>query len=297
MKSLQAYLLNGMFRVFVKHGKAKDLIRLRAKNEKLDARRYTIPEDVSIHTQDINHVPCQWISAPQSNRSRIMLYFHGGAFCLKFPNAHALFVARLCRSTGATGIVPDYRLAPEHPFPAAPEDCLEVYKWLLANGFDPDHVVIAGDSAGGNLVLSTLLQVREAGLPLPACGVMFSPATDMTLRGASFVENKASDVMFTLNSLMVFRLAYMQNTPPTNPLLSPLYGEFHDLPPLFFQVSRSEMLRDSSVLAARKAEAAGVNVVLDMHDGMPHCFGLFGILPESRQAVDNAVRFINSRKP
>lgn len=294
MKSWQAYVLDAILRLFVKHSKVKDLVRLREKNEELDSRKYKLPSDVSEVKEIISQVPCQWISTPQSKRSTIILYFHGGAFCLRFPKAHAIFVSRMARATGAAGLIPDYRLAPEHPFPAAPEDCFGIYRWLVSNGYDPKRIIIAGDSAGGNLALATLVQARDAGLPLPACGVMFSPAIDMTLQGASFVENKKSDAMFTLESLLAFRNAYMRDTPPENPLLSPLYSPFQDLPPLFFQVSRAELLRDSSVLAAHKARAAGIEAVLDLHDGMPHCFGLFGFLPESRMALDNAVRFINT---
>jgi acetyl esterase/lipase len=206
-------------------------------------------------------------------------------------------VAGVCRLTGAAGLVPDYRLAPEHPIPAAADDGFQVYHWLLANGYDSKQIVIAGDSAGGSLALSTLLRARDTGPPLPACAVMLCPATDMTLRGVSFVENRKSDVMLTLYTLMVFLLAYMRGAFPVDPIFPAPYAGFHDLPPLFFQVSREELLRDSSVPAAQKAKAAGVPVVLDMYDGMPHCFGLFGLLPVNLRAVDHAVGFIKSWMP
>jgi acetyl esterase/lipase len=295
MKSWQAILLNGFLRVFVKHRSVKDLKRLRAKTVRSDSRKYKIPNDVTVKKQVIGQVPCQWITTPVSEPSRVILYLHGGAFCLKFPKAHILFISRLCRQARYRALYVDYRLAPEHPFPAAPDDCFMVYQWLLENGTDPMRIVIAGDSAGGNLALATLVRIKDAGIQQPACAVMFSPATDMTLRGASFVENKRSDAMFTLGNLMVFRLAYMGDTRPDNPLFSPLYADFDGLPPMFFQVSRGELLRDSSVIAAQQAKAAGVDVVLDMHDGMPHCFGLFGFLPESEKSVTNAVHFIQSR--
>ncbi|MBW2368984.1 MAG: alpha/beta hydrolase fold domain-containing protein [Deltaproteobacteria bacterium] len=211
MPSWQTHMVNGLLRLAVKHRTFRDLRRIRKKVEKLDSRWSKMPADVSANDEVIEDLSCRWIRVPESRPSYLILYFHGGAFCLRTPKGHSAFLARLCRGVGATGLMPDYRLAPEHPFPAAPEDCFRIYRWLLSSGYDPMKIIVAGDSAGGGLTLSTLVQIRDAGIPNPIGGVMFSPATDMTLSGESFGTNLKKDAMFTLPNLLKVRTASLRS--------------------------------------------------------------------------------------
>ena len=220
------------------------------------------------------------------------MYLHGGGFVTHSPNLHTRLLARLCRGIGATGLMPDYRLAPEHPFPAAPDDCLTVYRWLLMNGHEAKDIVIAGDSAGGCLTLVTLARIRDGGDPLPGCAVLLSPATDLARTGASHSSNAHMDPMATPEALKLVIDAYVAGALETDPLISPLYGEFYGFPPLLFQVGSTEVLRDDSVLAAKKCEASGVDVTCEVLDSMPHVFQAFGFLPESGQAIDSITKFV-----
>lgn len=294
MPSFQTHIVNTLLRVLVKHRKARDFTVLRNQVERFDSKHARISKRVSVADETLGHVPCQWIRVPESSKKCLIVYFHGGAYCLRTPKAHSAFLSRLCRGVNAVGLMVDYRLAPENPFPAASDDCLAVYRWLISNGYDPEKIVLAGDSAGGCLTLSTLVRIRDEQLPKPACAVMFSPATDGTLWGESFVTNQKSDSMFKIGALLRFRNAYLQSTSPAHPIASPLHADHHDLPPLYFQVSGSELLRDSSVLAFQKARAAGVEAKLDILHGMPHCYQLFKFIPESEDAVKKVFQFIQS---
>lgn len=292
MPSLQSRIVNTCLRLMVKHRRVKDLAQLRQQVERIDARTAKIPPDAIVLEQVLNGVPCQWVRVPGSPKKCLILYYHGGAYCVRTAKTHCAFLSRLCRGVNGVGLMPFYRLAPEDPYPAALQDCLKTYQWAISNGFDPERIVIAGDSAGGGLALSTLVQIRDAQLPRPRCAVFFSAATDATFTGASFVTNRKKDPMFKMESLMQFRHAYLQAASPADPKVSPLYAAFHDLPPLYFQVSGSELLRDSSVLAYQKALAAGVHAKLHIRDGMPHCYQIMDIIPESRAAIKKAIEFI-----
>ena len=212
------------------------------------------------------------------------------------PELHAAFAARLCRRLGARALIPDYRLAPEHPFPAAPDDCQAIWRWLLASGCDPRAAVFAGDSAGGNLALVTLHRARGAGEPLPACAVLLSPAVDCTLTSPSMVENEGRDPMFRLRNLLVLRRHYVPSPELyTHPDVSPLFADFHGFPPLFLQAGISEMLRDEAVRTAQKAHAAGVDVEVELWPQTLHAFQIASFLPESGLAMDQIVRFVCAR--
>jgi acetyl esterase/lipase len=239
----------------------------------LDGRLGKADKAARITRQQCDQVPCEWLDVPGSRPDRVILYLHGGAFAFRLPRLQTAMVARWCRALGARALMPRYRLAPEHPFPAGPDDCLAAYRWLLEHCGDPRRIVIAGDSAGGNLTLVTLQRARDAGLPLPAAAVCLSPAVDFSLSGRSAVVNEDADPIFTAKLLRWFGELYL--TEPdlfANPLVSPLIGDFSDLPPLLFQVGTKEMLLDDSTRAAAKAHASGVTVQLDVFDRMPHVF-------------------------
>lgn len=229
-----------------------------------------------------------------SESSLVLLYLHGGGFFWHDAAFYRGFVARLCRGTGATAYLPDYRLAPEHPFPAGVNDCLEAYRWLLQQpGVDPQRLVIAGDSAGGSLVLTTLMQARDQGLPLPACAAVLSPFADATGGGSSFKDNAERDVIFTPEALDAMLNWYLPDSAEaSNPLVSPVLGNLAGLPPILLQVGEPEMIRDDAVRCAEKLLEAGGVAELQVWDDMPHVFQAFPWLPEGNQALQKIIDFV-----
>ncbi|MBA4176377.1 MAG: alpha/beta hydrolase [Leptothrix sp. (in: Bacteria)] len=273
-----------------------DITVLRRRYEAFDASHVRVGPDVQRTAVNCHGVPAEWISVPGSRPDRTLLLLHGGSFAFRFPNTHAAFAARLCRRLQARALVPDYRLVPEHPFPAAPDDCQAVYRWLLANGCDPAGLVLVGDSAGGNLVLVTLHRCVREGDALPACAVLLSPAVDCTLESRSMFENDAFDPVVRLANLLLLRRHYVP-TPQlyTDPDVSPLFADFTRFPPLFLQAGRTELLRDEAVRTAEKAHAAGVDVELELWPDTVHGFQLAAFLPESQLALSQIVGFVAAR--
>jgi epsilon-lactone hydrolase len=273
-----------------------DITLLRQRYEAIDARFFQPDRSVVRERVECNGVPAEWISVPQTRPGRVVFYLHGGSFAFRFPNAHAAFAARLCRRLGARALIPDYRLAPEHPFPAATDDCLAAYRWALANGCDARGVVFLGDSAGGNLALVTLGRTQRASEPLPACAVLLSPAVDCTLESPSIVDNEGLDPMLSLADLLVLRHRYLPSAAQySDPDASPLFADFTGFPPLFLQAGSSELLRDEAVRTAQRAHAAGVDVELELWPQTPHNFQMVAFLPEAAQAIDQIVRFVAAR--
>ena len=232
---------------------------------------------------------------PQSRPERVLLYLHGGGFSLRTPNLHARYVARVCRALGTKALIVDYRLAPEHPFPAAIEDSHAAYRWVLEQGIASRNLVIAGDSAGGNLVLVTLQRIIAAREPLPACGFALSPAVDLTMGSASYVANERSDAIFTLASVLALRRQYVAPQLLATPEVSPLFGDLAGLPPLLLQAGSREMLLDDSIRFGAAARAAGSEVECEVWPGMQHVFPLLQFLPESAGAIESIARFVCRR--
>jgi epsilon-lactone hydrolase len=214
----------------------------------------------------------------------VLLYLHGGGFLFRALNGHMNVAMGLARAAGVKhALLPIYRLAPEHPFPAAVDDCLAVYRSLLDRGVEARNIALAGDSAGGGLVLKLLMRLRDQGLPLPACGLLLSPFTDLSCSGGSMSENAEVDPMF--GSLPCGA------SDARDPGCSPLFGDFHGLPPLLTQVGSTERLLDDSLRLAPKVERAGGELSVEVWEGMPHVWHVMG-LPESRKAVEAAGRFV-----
>jgi acetyl esterase/lipase len=233
----------------------------------------------------------EWIDCPQSRPQRVLLYLPGGSFLFRWPGVHAAMVARWCARLNARALMVDYRLAPEHPFPAAADDCHAAYRWLLAEGHDPRNVVLAGDSAGGNLALVTLQRVNGLGEPLPACAVLLSAGVDFTLSSRSMVSNNGKDPMFDLAELVALRGFYAPPERYLDPGISPLFGSFAGLPPLLFQAGGVEILLDESTRAAARAHAAGVTVEMEIWEHMGHVFQALP-LPQAAAALESVARFI-----
>lgn len=227
-------------------------------------------------------------------RSPIVLYLHGGGYIACSPETHRMLVASIVRRVGGTAYVPQYRLAPEHPYPAALHDARGAYRYLIDTcGIDPSRIVIAGDSAGGGLALCLALSLRDDTVPMPAAVVTFSPWTDLASTGSSLDENTDRCAMFAGDTIRRAAAFYVGRTEPTVPTLSPLYGDFSGLPPMLVHASRDEVLRDDAVRVAARAAAAGVTVSLRLWSRVPHVWQFFAaVLPEARESLADAAAFI-----
>lgn len=229
------------------------------------------------------------------NDQPVVLYLHGGAFLMPaMPKAHLRFHATLCQELEALGVMPDYRLAPLHAFPAALDDCETAYRSLLERGFAAEKIVVAGESAGGNLVLGLLQRIRAAGLPMPCCAVPISAVTEMARVYAppSRVDNQNKEAMLPVTSFPNMVKGYVAEGSGANPELSPLYADYTDFPPLYFLVGEDEVLLDDTLLASRQARRAGVEVELDVWPVLPHAFPLLDMwFPEARQAARDIIGF------
>ncbi|MDE2368794.1 MAG: alpha/beta hydrolase [Burkholderiales bacterium] len=235
----------------------------------------------------IGDVPALWIDAEGARAGRVILYLHGGAFIAETPGLHKALVARIGAQARARALMPSYRLAPEHPYPAALDDCLRCYRFLLEQGWAAGRIVLAGDSAGGNLVLALLLRLRDAGLPLPAGAVALSPVTDATFGGDSIRRNEGHDAMFTPALFRALLPLYLPDASLcTHPHVSPLFGDLHGLPPVLLLVGSTELLLDDAVRYAMKCPSA----TLEVWHGMPHVFPAFEFLAEAIDATQRIGR-------
>ena len=252
------------------------------------------PKGVVRGLQTINGVPCEWQHA-DVGRGKVMLFLHGGAFIIGSPATHRAITVGLAARAKMSVCVPDYRLAPEHPYPAAPDDCLAVYRGLLAMGYAPDQISIAGDSAGGNLALVTALRIRDLGLPQPAALVCFSPVTDFS--SEAIHTPPAGDPLINLKWLHQAREAYCPAPLDLHiPAVSPLNAELAGLPPVLVQVGEDEVLRNDSLRFAARAHAAGVELQLQRYEGLWHVFQVHtGMLRVADLALDRVVAFLRER--
>jgi acetyl esterase/lipase len=297
-RSWRAHALNALLRVTMRGRieQESDVAPMRHEYELFDARFFPVASDVTRTPVDLDGLSAEWVTLPSSQTERVILYLHGGSFAFRFPNAHAALASRLCRLLGARALIPDYRLAPEHRFPAALNDCQRAYQALIAQGISPRSIVFVGDSAGGNLALVTMLRARAAGLPLPNCAVLLSPALDCTLGSPSIADYDGLDPMLQLSTLLVLRQCYVPSADQySDPDVSPLFADFRGLPPLFLQAGDTEMLRDEAIRAANRAHYAGVDVELELWPGLPHVFQIAGFLPEATIAIRHIVRFVRMR--
>ncbi len=243
----------------------------------------------------VGDVPCEWVLAPGADPDVRLLYLHGGGWVSGSGGNYLPLAADISLAAKCAVLLPDYRLAPEHPFPAGLNDCVAAHDWLVANGPDgagpAKATFIAGDSAGGNLTLATLLALRDRKRPLPAGGIAISPGTDFTL--ASQALKSVHDPIISAATMPEFRERYLGETDPRNPLASPVFGDYQGIPPLLIQVGEHEMLRDDSIRVAKKARSDGILVQLEVWPGMVHVFQIRG-LPESREAISRIGDFVRS---
>ena len=264
----------------------------------MGARREPTIKDVKLIRLKIGKIPCEWVLAPGADPDVRLLYLHGGGWVSGSGGNYLPLAADISVAAKCAVLLPDYRLAPEHPFPAGLEDCIAAHDWLIANGPSgpgpAKATFIAGDSAGGNLTLATLLALRDRKRPLPAGGIALSAATDFTLASKSL--KTVHDPIISARTMPEFRDRYLKKTDPRNPLASPVFGDYRGIPPLLIQVGEHEMLRDDSVRVAKKARSDGIPVNFKVWPGMVHVFQIRG-LPESREAIEQIAKFMRSKLP
>ncbi|MDA1100857.1 MAG: alpha/beta hydrolase [Proteobacteria bacterium] len=254
-----------------------------------------VPGDARIALVDAGGVAAEWVSAPavETAAGKALLYLHGGGYVYCGPGTHRLLAYNLSAATGMPCLLAAYRLAPEYPYPAAVEDAVAAYGWLLAQGYQADRLAVAGDSAGGGLTLATMLRLQQLGLPLPAAIACLSPWTDLTMAGASIVGKVAADPLVQPADLERCASWYLGKGDRTAPLASPLFGDLAGLPPLLIQVGSEEILLDDASRLAARATAAGVTVDYQCWDQMFHVWQLYApMLSEGRDAIASVGEFL-----
>ena len=261
----------------------------------LDAMGKATPRlaDVSAAIADAGGISAEWLTPTGGDPHSVILYLHGGGYLLGSVDSHRALLERLAKASGRRVLAINYRLAPEAPFPAPVEDACAAYRWLLAQGIAAKRIAISGDSAGGGLVLATLIALRDAGDAMPGCAVPISPWTDMEGTGASMETRAAVDPMVQKGPLVEMAGAYLQGADSKNPLASPLYGDFKGLPPLLIQVGDAETLLDDTTRIVPKLKAAGVDVTMEVWPDMIHVWHLFApMLDKGQEAIDGIGAFV-----
>ena len=252
------------------------------------------PAGTEVSAINAGGVPGELVATPASRPDRHVLFLHGGGYVTGSPALYRNFTWRIATAARARVVAIDYRLAPEHPFPAALDDALAACRWLLAGVADPQRTAILGDSAGGGLALALLLKLRDIGLELPAAAVALSPWTDLALTGTSFSLNVKSDPMLNAADARLFAGCYLAGADPRNPYASPLYGDPAGLPPTLIHVGSDEILHDDAVQMAENLQAAGCRVEIEVWPRMPHVWHLFApALPEAGQAIERIGSFVD----
>ena len=246
----------------------------------------TVPDGVRFEAVDAGGVPAIWVVPEGATTDRVIQYLHGGGYVIGSASTHQNMVGHLAKATGCRALSVDYRLAPEHPHPAAVNDSITVYEWLLGQGIDARHIAVSGDSAGGGLTVATLIAIRDRGLPNPAAGVPMSPWIDLEATGASIQTKADVDLMIAGPALKMMADMFMNGQNARDPLAAPLHADLGGIAPIYVQVGGEETLLDDSTRLAANAGAAGVDVRLDVFPEMQHVFQLSaGNLPEADDAI------------
>jgi phosphinothricin tripeptide acetyl hydrolase len=261
-----------------------DLLSMRKMMSRAPA--YPQPDDITWEPLDAGGVPAEWVTPAECESSRVVVYFHGGGYATGSVQAFRSLSSHLARATRARVLAVDYRLAPEQPFPAALDDAIAAYGFVVSSGYAPEQVALIGDSSGGGLVLGTLVALRDRGETLPATAICLCPWTDLTLSGDSLRANGATDPMVSATTLALMADAYLGENDRRTPTASPLFADLAGLPPLLVQVGAGELLADDSRRLAERATEAGVEVTLEVWDDGFHVWHSFAdMLPEARDAI------------
>ncbi|HZP98467.1 MAG TPA: alpha/beta hydrolase [Reyranella sp.] len=272
-----------------------DVAQSRARYEKLAQVLGSAP-DAKVEKVDAGGVPAEWVAAPGADGARAVLYLHGGGYAIGSLNTHRRLAYDISAASSARVLVIDYRLAPEHPFPAAVEDSVKAWRWLLAQGIAPNRLAIAGDSAGGGLTIATLVSLRDQKLALPACAVAISPWVDLEGLGTSMTARSQQDPMVQKAGLLWMAGMYLNGKDPRTPLAAPLHADLKGLPPVLVQVGSAETLLDDATRLAEKLHKAGGEVKLAIWPNQLHVFPFFApVLSEGRDGCVEIGTFIRAR--
>jgi phosphinothricin tripeptide acetyl hydrolase len=267
----------------------------RAQYERAE-KAFPTPPDVKVERVSAPAAPAEWLRPPAAVAGRVVLYLHGGGYVIGSPRSHRHLAAAIASAAAASALLLDYRLAPEHPYPAAVDDATAAYRWLLDQAIAPERVVIAGDSAGGGLAVATLLALRDARVPLPAGGVCISPWVDLTCSGESYRTKADVDPIVRQAGVAEMATAYLGSASPRTPLASPLFADLRGLPPLLIHVGSDEVLLDDAVQLAARAKAAGVETTIEVWERMIHVWHWFlPMLDEAHAAVEAIGHFTRAR--
>jgi acetyl esterase/lipase len=263
----------------------KTVEAMRARMEEL-GDKMPAPAGAIVEKLTVAGCPAEWVSAPGANPNRQVLYLHGGGYVIGSCHSHRNLAYNISKAVDGRCLVLDYRMGPEHPFPAAVDDAVAAWAWMIEQGGNPARMAIMGDSAGGGLTIATQVALRDKGMALPACSVPISPWTDLEGTGGTIKSKAAEDPMVAEEGLHWFSGLYRADTDVRHPLVSPLYADLSGLPPMLIQVGPAEILLDDSNRVAAKARTQGVDVTLEVWDQMPHVWHLFSpMLDEGMDAI------------
>jgi len=294
-------------RIFIKHligskfiaGLTIDQVR---KGMEVAARMALLPAKTMVEQTSYGGVSAEWVYAKNVNEENVVLFLHGGGYNTGSPSTHRELAAHISKASNAKVLLPDYRLAPENPFPAALEDAITSYRWLLESGYSSGKIAIAGDSAGGGLTLVTCISIRDSSGPIPSSLACISPWTDLEMTGESIKTHKNIDPMVNLAStqimasIQIMALNYIGSNDPRSPLISPVYADLQDFPPMIIQVGSDEILLDDSRRMTERAKQAGADLTINIYEGMWHVFHiLYRLIPEAKHAVHELGSFIKNR--
>jgi len=257
-----------------------------------------VPDDVRVTEVTAGGVPAHWLEAPEADTGRVLVFLHGGGFQFGSIRSDGELAARLGRASGMRVLFPEYRLAPEHPFPAAIDDVIAAVRWLETDQRpNVRSIAVAGDSAGGGLAVALLVALRDAGAPLPAAAVLLSPTVDLTSSGASMTERVDQDPFSTPDMLRGFAADYLAGADPKTPLASPLFAALTGLPPMLVLAGTADLLLSDSQRLASAAADAGVDIILEVGEGLPHVYPIMLGTPEAAEATERIGEFLRARVP
>ena len=299
MPSFRSYLIEKGIKLSVKRVLRKGILEreLDEKRQMLDtvARKLAkLPKNCKVQKLEIEGLYAEWLDSENIAADKVILYLHGGGYALCSANTHRPLAASIGKAAGVKVLFPEYRLAPEHPFPTAIEDAVSVYRWLLRQGYNPENIIFAGDSAGGGLSIAAALVLRDQNEPLPRALICLSPWVDLTSSGDSYRKNKAVDPYLTVKGVRdAARMYSGHEIPLDHPLVSPVFADLTGIPPLFIQAGNHEILQSDAELLAKKARQAGVEVYLKVWDKMWHVWQISGDrLPEAKKAISDIGNYI-----
>ena len=253
----------------------------------------TLPWGVTFKKIELDEIGAEWLSPNSAVEEHVLLYIHGGGYVIGSPHTHRAIAGKIAKGIQANCLLIDYRKAPENPFPAALDDTYYSYNFLLEKGFKPKNIVIVGDSAGGGLTLALQFKLRTQNLPLPLCSVLLSPYLDLHGSGESVEKNAKNDRFLDVFEMRKWADMYAVDHDFSNPLISPLFGNFTGLPPILVQSSESEVLYNDSTRFVAKAKKQGVDITFQTWHGLIHWWHMFGGMPEAKEAIDKIIQFIN----